>query len=241
MISLTVKSLPVLTDNFIHVLVKDSSAAVIDPAEADAVVQFLKSHNLNLSHILITHHHADHTGGVKELTSLYPKTEVIGFLGDRHRLPPLSQTVTDGSQITVIGIDFDVWQLPGHTTGHIAFISTNQHIAFTGDVLFGMGCGRVFEGTYEDMFRSLQRLKTLTPQTKVFCTHEYTVNNGRFCETILPNHDAIKERLKNCLTIREKGEFTVPLTLSEELNTNPFLFAENLQQFSHYRDARNRF
>ena len=145
--ALTVKSLPVLTDNFIHVLVKDSSAVVVDPAEAAPVVQFLKSHNLNLSHILITHHHADHTGGVKELTSIYPKTEVVGFQGDRHRLPPLSHIVTDGSQITVVGIDFDVWHLPGHTTGHIAFISTKQPMAFTGDVLFGMGCGRVFEIT----------------------------------------------------------------------------------------------
>lgn len=134
-----------------------------------------------------------------------------------------------------------MWHLPGHTTGHIAYISKEEKVAFTGDVLFGMGCGRVFEGTYDQMFHSLQRLKSLDPQTKIYCAHEYTINNGGFAAQAIPENKTVHERLKKSYLLRQKGLFTVPLLLEDELKTNPFLLAKSLADFSRYRDARNKF
>lgn len=234
-------SVPVLSDNYIHLIINKSTASVVavDPGVAKPLIDFIKSKNFHLSDIFLTHHHGDHIGGVHDLKQNFPHVNIYGHVLDRHRLPDLTHPVNEGSQIHVHGIDFEVWHLPGHTSGHIAYISKSHHLAFTGDVLFGMGCGRVFEGTYEEMFATLSRLKKLDPGTRIFCTHEYTVNNGKFAVTQFPQNHEISAHLSQCVKQRESGEFTVPLLLETELRTNPFLLANNLEEFSRLRDARN--
>jgi len=240
---LKIISLPVLEDNYIHILRDDASdtTVVIDPAMADPVISLLKKNSWNLNHLFITHHHGDHTGGVEGLTSEFPSCETYGFSQDQSRLPPLTYPVSDGDELMLARHKFEVWHLPGHTTGHIGFVSRDAKIAFTGDVLFGMGCGRLFEGTPDQMFQSLQKFKDLPPDTKVYCTHEYTVTNGHFAKTVIPENQKIEARLNRSLKIRSEGRFTVPLNLFEELDTNPFLLAENVETFTAYREKRNVF
>ena len=235
--------LPVLSDNYIHVLRDDQTNTTIvdDPAEATPVIKFLNESGYNLSHIFLTHHHGDHIDGVKGLKEKFPDCQVYGFKDDQHRLPPLTQVVADGDTIQVAGTKFEIWHLPGHTTGHIAYISKDSNVAFTGDVLFGMGCGRLFEGEPGQLFEAMQRLKTLSPDTKMYCTHEYTVTNGHFAKSIFPNNKKILDRLNASIAIREKGLFTVPLTLQTELETNPFLIAKDLDTCRDFRKQRDVF
>lgn len=242
MSDIQIHTLPVLTDNYIHVVRDDlhGITIVIDPATADTTLKFLETKKWALTDILLTHHHGDHTNGVNELRAHFPTCHVYGYRGDEQRLPRLTHTVKDLDTLSIGSLDFEVIHLPGHTTGHIGYISRNSALAFTGDVLFGMGCGRVFEGTYAEMYESLGRLKALDPRTKIFCAHEYTANNGRFAQNQYPANDKIKTRLHSVKARRERGEFTVPLSLAEEQNTNPFLLAESLDEFSKLRDARNK-
>lgn len=174
--TLHVELIPVLNDNYIFIIIDPgtNNAAVVDPATSDDVIQYLAKKQLNLSAILLTHHHRDHTEGVQDLRSKFPEARVFGYSHDCHRLPKLTDELRDNSTIKILDTDFTVWNMPGHTSGHIVYVSTQHNIAFTGDVLFGMGCGRLFEGTYQEMFQSLQRLKTLPPNTKIYCAHEYT-------------------------------------------------------------------
>lgn len=236
-------SLPVLQDNYIHIICNESqkNAIVVDPAEAQPVLEFLAKNQLTLDKIFITHHHFDHIGGVNELKSHFPQCEIYGYAQDQDRLPKLTHPITEGSKISTPEIDFEIWHLPGHTTGHIAYISQAHNIAFTGDVLFGMGCGRLFEGTPKEMYSTLQRLKSLRNQTQIYCTHEYTLTNAKFSTQVMPTHLKISQRLQATTQQRSQGLFTVPLSLEEELQTNPFLIANNLEEFTHLRERRNSF
>jgi hydroxyacylglutathione hydrolase len=238
---MSITTLPVLSDNYIHVYHDKGTAIVVDPAEAAPVLEFLKAKNLQLTHIILTHHHDDHIGGVSGLKEEFSNAAVIGFKGDQHRLPPLTQKVVDGDVINVGPLKFEVWHLPGHTMGHIAYISRDHHIAFSGDVLFGMGCGRLFEGTPQDMFTGLQKFKSLNPATKVYCTHEYTVFNGHFATKEFPNNQDIKNRQQQEISRRANNEFTVPLVLGQEFLTNPFLLARDVSEFRGLRERRNDF
>jgi hydroxyacylglutathione hydrolase len=240
---LNIISIPVLEDNYIHVLRDDISetTVVVDPALAEPVIAELNRRKWNLTHLLLTHHHGDHIGGVEGLTSAFPQCETYGFTDDQSRLPPLTYSVSDGDELMIARTKFEVWHLPGHTTGHIGFISRDAKLAFTGDVLFGMGCGRLFEGTPAQMYRSLARFKSLSPDTKVYCTHEYTVTNGYFAKAVMPSNQKISIRLDTAKQTRSDGSPTVPLTLGEELGTNPFLLAQNLEEFTRYREQRNAF
>lgn len=248
----TVKSIPVLEDNYIHVIIVSTNgessdesnskqqAIVVDPAEAQPVIDFLSRNKLELTGILITHHHNDHTGGVAGLLKLNPDISIFGYTKDSHRLPKLTDAVDDNETVNLAGLVFDVWHLPGHTSGHIAYINQQHKITFSGDVLFGMGCGRVFEGTYPEMYTSLQRLKSLPPETKIYCTHEYTVTNGQFALHAMPGNDPIASQLDAARAARANGQFTVPLLLADELECNPFLLAKSIDEFSQLRDARNQ-
>lgn len=236
-------SLPVLEDNYIHIMRDDVSAStvVVDPALAAPVIEAVNKHGWSVTHILLTHHHGDHIGGVPGLISAFPECETYGFTHDQARLPPLTYPVSDGDELMIARTKFEVWHLPGHTTGHIGFVSHAAKIAFTGDVLFGMGCGRLFEGSPTQMFQSLSRFKSLPKDTKIYCTHEYTVTNGHFAKTALPENIKILGRLNRALKLRQDGHFTVPLTLDEELETNPFLLAKDIDTFTDYREKRNVF
>jgi hydroxyacylglutathione hydrolase len=199
-------------DNYIWALINTEAgkAAVVDPGDATPVIKFLEDQGLDLAGILLTHHHNDHTGGVSGLLE-YCKVPVFG--------PGLAA----GTEVVVPQLDlkFQVLAIPAHTLDHVAYY--NQDILFCGDTLFTGGCGRVFEGTAQQMLAALDQLSALPLHTKVYCGHEYTVNNLRFALDVEPENLQLQQRLKAAMLLRERNEPTVPSTIAEELATNPFL------------------
>jgi hydroxyacylglutathione hydrolase len=198
-------------------------AAVVDPGDSAPIERFLAEHDLQLDAILATHHHADHVGGLQALATHWgcpvfgPAGESIAGVGTR---------LVEGDRIRVPGIDIelDVIDVPGHTAGHIAYIDTaGRDFVFCGDTLFACGCGRLFEGTPQQMSKSLAKLARLPAAARVYCAHEYTLANIRFAEAVEPGNRALAERKARDVARRERGEATVPSTIGEELATNPFL------------------
>lgn len=212
-------------DNYIWVLpgTNGRDAFVVDPGDAAAVRTGLASAGLRLAGILVTHHHWDHTNGIKELVAETP-VPVAGPVDDR--LEGLTHPLREGDELQLEGMPtaFKVLEIPGHTRSHIAL--TGGGIVFSGDTLFAGGCGRMFEGTAEQMYRSLQRLADLPAETKIYCGHEYTEANLRFATQVEPDNDALHARLRSVTELRSRGEITLPSTIAEELATNPFLRAD---------------
>lgn len=231
---------PAFSDNYIWLLVKDDKAWAVDPGEATPVFKYLREKSLSLSGILLTHHHPDHTGGVAELLQQYhvpvygPEHSPAGAL--------ISHPLQHDDDITLGDIaTFSVITIPGHTLDHIAFYSAAEKILFCGDTLFSGGCGRVFEGTYEQMYHSLLKLAALPDDTIVCCAHEYTLSNLRFAHFIEPYNYDIIEYQKRCESLREKNQPTLPSTIAQEKKVNPFLRCSNATQFSHRRELKNSF
>lgn len=214
--------IPAFKDNYIWLLVNRNTqcAAVVDPGEAGSVLHYLREQSLKLSAILITHHHRDHCGGVSELLEHFP-TPVYG--PKREVIPNCSVPLQEGDTIDLhtVGISFRILDIPGHTLGHIAYVGDGQ--LFCGDTLFTGGCGRLFEGTPEQMLNSLNKLKKLPPDTKVYCGHEYTLANLQFAINVEPDNLDLTQRLQNVAEHRKRLEATVPSTIEVELKTNPFL------------------
>ncbi len=233
---------PALNDNYgVLVHCPDSGAtASIDAPEAAAVGKALADTGWKLTHILITHHHHDHVGGVEELKQKWG-CEVIGSAEEPHGLPGLTGTVTPGGTYDFAGHIAQIIHTPGHTLGHITWHFADDGVAFAGDTLFTLGCGRVFEGTMEQMWASMQKLAKLPPETTVYCGHEYTLSNGRFAVTAEPDNQALKQRMIEIEQLREAGKPTVPTTIAQELETNPFLRAETAQRFAEIRTAKDNF
>lgn len=234
--------LPALKDNYIHMVYDISSrdALVIDPADASVVLEALETHKLHLSYILNTHHHGDHVGGNKELKKKTHAT-IIGYKQDAHRIPLIDRLVEEFEELHLLGALIKVIALPGHTLGHIAYFFDQEHWLYCGDVLFGMGCGRLFEGTHEQMFNSLSKIKQFPSDTKIYCGHEYTQDNGQFARHVYPQNDAIKKRMENVIAQCKAGYATVPLQLAEELVTNPFLLASDIKEFTRLRMLKDEF
>ncbi|MEQ1619819.1 MAG: hydroxyacylglutathione hydrolase [Methylococcales bacterium] len=226
---LEIIQLPVLTDNYIYLLhdTKSDSTAVVDPALSEPVLDELKRQNWQLNWILNTHHHADHVGGNLELKA---KTgcKVIAANTDKHRIPGFDQGVDEGDVIAIGYYAASVLTTPGHTSGHIAFYFAEAGALFCGDTLFGMGCGRLFEGSAEQMWQSLQKIKALPGNTRIYCAHEYTQANGRFALTMEPENQALQQRVNEVRELRSRNQPTVPSTLQQELDTNPFLREDSL-------------
>lgn len=221
--------IPVLKDNYIY-LVHDSDSgetAVIDPAEAEPVLSILEKNDWELTYILNTHHHSDHVGGNEKLKQRTGCT-VIGSTIDQHRIPSIDRTVVDEDSVTLGQYVAKVIATPGHTLGHIVYFFPSEEWLFTGDTLFLMGCGRLFEGTAEQMWYSLQKLKTLPESTKIYCAHEYTLNNANFALTLEPLNRQLQERLERVSQSRKRLQSTVPATLKEELETNPFFREDSI-------------
>lgn len=219
--TLAVEPLAARRDNYIWLLRdRQGHAAVVDPGESAPVEAALRFHGLKLNAILLTHHHDDHIGGVAELLQNHDAT-VFAPVEERIDLP--AQRVKDGDSVQIPGmaLRFDVIAVPGHTRSHVAF--HGHEMLFSGDVLFSVGCGRVFEGTAEQMLASLDRLAALPPQTRVHCGHEYTLDNCAFALVIEPDNAALQEREQQALQLRGQGLATVPSTLADELACNPFL------------------
>lgn len=223
-----------LSDNY-GVLVHDpesGNTASIDAPDAGAVREALSAIGWNLSHILVTHHHFDHTQGITDLKEEF-KCQVIGPRGEADKISTLDQSVGDGDNFEFGGDTVSVIETPGHTLGMVNFHFTNSGVVFTGDTLFALGCGRVFEGDKPMMWRSLQKLMTLPAETIVYCGHEYTQANAAFSLTIDPENEKLIERAKEIDQLRAQGKPTLPTTIGLELETNPFLRAADPGVRSH--------
>ncbi|MCP1170452.1 hydroxyacylglutathione hydrolase [Limimaricola litoreus] len=218
-------TVPCLSDNYAFLLHDAASGrtALVDAPEAAPIRAALDAHGWVLSDILITHHHDDHVAGLGELRD---GARVIGAAADAHRLPPLDLAVSPGDPLEVLDQTVEVIDVPGHTIGHVAFHFAQDHMAFTADSLMALGCGRLFEGTPEQMWDSLRRLRDLPGQTLICSGHEYTETNARFALTIEPDNADLQARAAAIAQARAEGRPTVPSRLSEERATNPFLRAD---------------
>jgi len=226
---LKIIQIPVLTDNYIYLLhdTASGSTAVVDPALSQPVLDELKHQGWRLDWILNTHHHSDHVGGNLELKA---KTgcQVIAANSDKDRIPGFDKGVDDGNVIKIGQYAAKVLATPGHTSGHIVYYFADAAALFCGDTLFSMGCGRLFEGSAEQMWQSLQKLKALPGDTRIYCAHEYTQANGRFALTVEPENQALQQRMIEVNQLRRENRSTVPSILQQELDTNPFLREDSL-------------
>ena len=216
----SISSIPAFKDNYIWLLsTPDGRAAVVDPGDAAPVLAALAARGLRLESILVTHHHADHQGGIQALLECWPAVQV--YAPANEPITGCKQPLNGGEQIDVLGTPVTVLAVPGHTLGHLAYCAGEA--VFCGDTLFGAGCGRLFEGTPEQMFSALEKLAALPDATRLYCAHEYTAMNLYFAAAVEPENPEIQARSARVAEIRSKGEATVPLSLAEEKATNPFL------------------
>jgi hydroxyacylglutathione hydrolase len=228
MAGLEIRVLPVLSDNYVYLL-RDpdgNSCAVVDPAVADPVLAAVDELGWKLTHILCTHHHMDHVGGnldIKKKTGC----AIIGAAADRARIPGIDTGVAEGDMVSVGEQVAKVFEVPGHTSGHIAYWFEGSNALFCGDTLFSLGCGRLFEGTPAQMWSSLCKLRDLPGDTEIYCGHEYTNSNADFALSVDPDNGALKARADEILTQRQAGQPTIPAKLADEIAANPFLRADN--------------
>ena len=231
-----------LQDNYSYLIIDKNNlkACVVDPSEASPIINFVEKKKLKLVYILNTHHHYDHVGGNLELKRKY-NSKVIGFKEDKKRIPGIDILVEDNQIWNEDNFEAKIYHVPGHTSGHIAFHFFKEKKLFIGDTLFSLGCGRIFEGTNEEMFNSLNRIKKIPDDTEIYCGHEYTLQNSKFCLA----HDTTNLNLKNkILEIERKlknGLPTIPTFLKDELKCNIFLKAKDVKSFSKLRDLKDNF
>jgi hydroxyacylglutathione hydrolase len=215
--------IPCLSDNYAYLIESGGEVAVVDPSEPGPVIAALEGKGLTrLDHILNTHHHFDHTGGNAPLKEKYGAT-ITGPRADMHRITAIDRGVGEGDTVTVGDSAWRVFDIPAHTSGHIALWCPEHQAVFTGDTMFAMGCGRLFEGTPAQMWASLSKLAALPGETRVYCGHEYTASNGRFALSVDAGNAALTARMEQVNRLRADGKPTIPSTIAEERATNPFL------------------
>ena len=229
-----------LQDNYSYLIIDETNndACVVDPSEAKPIINFLENKDIKLKYILNTHHHYDHIGGNKELKKKY-KSMVVGYKNDAHRIPEIDILVEDGQIWKKDNFEAKIFHIPGHTSGHICFHFYKDNFLFTGDTLFSLGCGRLFEGTYKDMFDSLNKIKSLPENTNIFCGHEYTLQNSKFCIKYDPDNLVLKNKIVDIKKKLKNNLPTVPSILKDEINCNIFLKAKDLESFSKLRDLKD--
>ena len=231
-----------LKDNYSYLVIDKSnnSACIIDPSESDPIIEIIEKKKVNLKFILNTHHHYDHVGGNEVLKKIFG-AKIIGFKDDKNRIPFVDILLEDNEIWKNLNFEFKVFHIPGHTSGHICFYFYKDNIVFSGDTLFSLGCGRIFEGTYEQMYYSLNKFKELPKETKIYCGHEYTLQNSVFCATYDKNNNELNKKILDVKSKRDRNLPTIPSTIGEELACNIFLRAENLKDFSKLRDLKDNF
>ena len=221
---MNIEIIPCLNDNYSYLIheEKTNTVAIIDPSDFEPCYKIIENKYKKLDYILNTHHHYDHVGGNEKLKKKYNST-VLGFENDKDRIPYIDKFLIDNQNFKIGNLNFSVIFIPGHTTGHIAFYLKEEKILFTGDTLFSLGCGRVFEGTNSQMFDSINKLKKLPVETKMYFGHEYTQKNLEFCIKYEPNNEYLKKK-RNWINAKVKSKSpTAPITIGEELKTNIFL------------------
>ena len=218
---INIEPIKAFNDNYIWLVTTNEGSIVIDPGEATKTINYLKENSLNLKGILITHHHFDHTGGIEDML----KFKNVDVYGPVNNISSINKKLRDGDLFSLIGIDFKIIEIPGHTLDHIAFFSENNGnpVLFCGDTLFSSGCGRVFEGTFEQMHQSVLKLKSLPANTKIYSGHEYTQSNLKFAMEVEPLNQKLISRYNDVQDLLNKGIPTLPTTLELELKVNPFL------------------
>lgn len=233
--------IPALSDNYVWLLpYAPGLAAVIDPAVAEPVLEAAEARGLSITHILNTHWHPDHVGGNVAIKAATGCT-IVGPAREAARIPGLDVAVDEGDRVMLGGTAAHVLFVGAHTAGHIAYHLPAEGLLFPGDTLFAMGCGRLFEGSADDMFAALGKLKALPGDTLVCCAHEYTLSNARFAITVEPGNAALARRTAAVQEARAKGEPTVPFRLSEELETNPFVRSATVAELAARRSAKDVF
>lgn len=213
---------------------------VVDPTEGQLVIDYCQLHALKIKQIWLTHWHKDHIGGVPALL-LDHLIPVYGPRAELSKIPMLSHPLDNDDRIQFNALKIDIFSLPGHTLGHIAYFIDELDLLFCGDTLFAMGCGRLFEGTAAQMYQSLNRLAALPPRTQVYCTHEYTLANAQFALSIEPDNKALLARYEQIQQLRNAGQMTLPSSIELELETNPFLRAESVEEFTRIRALKDHF
>ena len=253
---MNIEIIPCLNDNYSY-LVKDdqtNTVAIIDPSEFGPCNEKINLKYKKLDFILTTHHHFDHVGGNTELKKKYG-SRVLGFENDKKRIPAIDILLKDGQEFKIGNLNFKTIFIPGHTSGHIAFYFEKEKVVFTGDTLFSLGCGRVFEGTYQQMFDSLNKIKRLPEDTKIYCGHEYTKSNLEFCLKFNPNNNHLRNKEKAIEAKIKNKKPTIPSTIKDEIQTNIFLRyddldvknalnlkkASDLEIFTKLRDLKDNF
>lgn len=228
--------------NYIWLLedTRSHEVIVIDPTEGHLVTHYCESHQLILSQIWLTHWHKDHIGGVPELIS-HHNIPVYGPREELSKIPFINHPLLDNQTFEFNGLKVDIIAVPGHTLGHIVYFIDEIDTLFCGDTLFAMGCGRLFEGTAEQMYHSLNRLAALPPRTQVYCTHEYTLSNAQFALHVEPNNKALQNRAELVQQLRANNQMTLPSTIELELKTNPFLRVESAEAFKKIRELKDQF
>jgi hydroxyacylglutathione hydrolase len=240
MVMLDIVAVPAFSDNYLWLVHDEASGetAVVDPGDATPVLTAAEQRGWSISQVWNTHWHPDHTGGnivIKDATG----ARISGPAGEN--IPGRDVALSEGDEIRLGAHVGRVIEVPGHTLGHIALIFDEDSVAFVGDTLFAMGCGRLFEGSPEQMYRSLQRLTALPAETQLYCAHEYTLSNARFAAHAYSGDAAISERLAEVEKQRAKGERTVPTSVARELATNPFVLASNVEEFARLRRDKDSF
>ena len=236
-----VETIRCLEDNFSYILIdQNKNACVIDPSESEPIINFVEKNNIKIKYILNTHHHFDHIGGNKEIKKKY-NAKIVAYKNDLHRIPDVDISIKNNQIWTAENFKSKIIHIPGHTNGHICFFFENEKIAFTGDTLFSLGCGRIFEGTYEEMFSSLKKLKELPKETKIYCGHEYTLKNSEFCLKYDKNNKRLQKKINEIKNKVNNNIPTVPSTIEDEIACNIFLRAKTLGEFSKLRDLKDNF
>ncbi len=234
--------IPALSDNYIWLMHDPGSGetVVIDPAVAEPVLAAAAERRWRIGQVWNTHWHPDHTGGnaaIKAATNAF----VTGPAAEAARIPTLDRTVKEGDTVRLGAMAAEVLEMPAHTAGHIAYHLASERTIFVGDILFAMGCGRLFEGNAEQMHANMQRLAQFPPETQVYCAHEYTLGNARFALAVDPHNDALGQRAAAVERARAAGEATVPTTIALERATNPFMRASSAQALAELRRAKDNF
>jgi hydroxyacylglutathione hydrolase len=237
-----IQIIPCLQDNYSYLIIDEvnNTACVIDPSEADPIIKYLENNKIELKFILNTHHHYDHVGGNKKLKQKYGAS-VVGYKEDKERIPEIDILLSDQETWVSKNFEAKIICIPGHTLGHICFYFYKEQSVFTGDTLFSLGCGKIFEGTYTQMFDSLMRLKELPQDTKIYCGHEYTKKNSDFCLTHDANNKNLVTKIHSINAKLKSGQPTIPSTIKDELECNIFLRSSSVETFSKLRDLKDNF